>query len=67
MTCDNQVMTLALASQSGGVALMHRRLLEKRDDLVAPLPLEVPSEEQFWLVRPAKRQPLHRFLYGGKG
>ncbi|MDN3524598.1 LysR substrate-binding domain-containing protein [Halomonas sabkhae] len=57
MTCDNQVMTLALASQSGGVALMHRRLLEKRDDLVAPLPLEVPSEEQFWLVRPAKRQP----------
>ena len=36
LTCDNQVMTLALASQGGGVALTHRRLLDQRQDLVAP-------------------------------
>ncbi|WP_069384529.1 LysR substrate-binding domain-containing protein [Halomonas caseinilytica] len=57
LTCDSQVMTLALAGQGGGVALTHRRLLEKRDDLVAPLALAVPSDEGFWLVRPARRRP----------
>ncbi|KPQ30797.1 LysR substrate-binding domain-containing protein [Halomonas sp. HL-93] len=56
LTCDNQVITLALASQSGGVALTHRRLLEQRDDLVAPFSISVPSEERFWLVRPSRRQ-----------
>ncbi|SES23368.1 LysR family transcriptional regulator, glycine cleavage system transcriptional activator [Vreelandella subterranea] len=55
LTCDNQVMTLALASQGGGVALTHRRLLEQRDDLVAPFSLSVPSDERFWLVRPSRR------------
>jgi LysR family glycine cleavage system transcriptional activator len=49
-------MTLALASQGGGVALTHRRLFESRDDLVAPFALSVPSAERFWLVRPARRQ-----------
>lgn len=56
LTCDNQVMTLALASRGGGVALTHQRLLENRDDLVAPFELAVPSEEGFWLVRPSRRQ-----------
>lgn len=56
LTCDNQVMTLALASQGGGIALTHRRLLEQRDDLVAPFSISVPSEERFWLVRPSRRQ-----------
>lgn len=55
LTCDNQVMTLALASQGGGIALTHRRLLEQRDDLVAPFSISVPSEERFWLVRPSRR------------
>lgn len=55
VTCDNQVMTLALASQGGGVALTHRRLLEQRNDLVAPFSVAVPSIERFWLVRPSKR------------
>lgn len=56
LTCDNQVMTLALACQGGGVALTHRRLLEQRDDLVAPFALSVPSHERFWLVRPSRRE-----------
>lgn len=56
LTCDNQVMTLALASQDGGIALTHLRLLEQRTDLVAPFKLSVPSDEQFWLVRPSRRQ-----------
>ncbi|MGP9795839.1 LysR substrate-binding domain-containing protein [Halomonas sp. 86] len=57
MTCDNQVMTLALASQGAGVALIHHRLLEQRNDLVTPFPaISVPSDEQFWLVRPSRRQ-----------
>lgn len=55
LTCDNQVMTLALASQSGGVALTHRRLMEQRHDLVAPFELSVLSDERFWLVRPSRR------------
>ncbi|WP_163559392.1 LysR substrate-binding domain-containing protein [Halomonas sp. NO4] len=55
LNCDNQVMTLALASRGGGVALTHRRLLESRDDLVVPFALAVPSEERFWLVRPLRR------------
>ncbi|TFH86070.1 LysR family transcriptional regulator [Billgrantia azerbaijanica] len=55
LTCDNQVMTLTLASRGGGVALTHRRLSESRDDLVAPFALSVPSEEAFWLVRPRRR------------
>lgn len=56
LTCDNQVMTLALASQGGGVALTHHRLLEQREDLVTPFDMSVPSDERFWLVRPSKRQ-----------
>lgn len=55
LTCDNQVMTLALAGRGGGVALTHRRLLEGRRDLVAPFALAVPSEEAFWLARPRRR------------
>jgi LysR family glycine cleavage system transcriptional activator len=56
MTCDNQVMTLVLASQDGGVALTHQRLLVNRPDLVAPFDLAVSSEESFWLVRAARGQ-----------
>ncbi|MDI5921267.1 LysR family transcriptional regulator [Halomonas sp. LR5S13] len=56
LTCDNQAMTLALASQGGGVALTHRRLFEGRDDLVAPFDLAVPTDERFWLVRSARGQ-----------
>lgn len=56
LTCDNQVMTLALASQGGGIALTHRRLMVKRTDLVAPFVESVPSDERFWLVRPSRRQ-----------
>jgi LysR family glycine cleavage system transcriptional activator len=55
LTCDNQVMTLALASHGGGVALTHRRLLNQRQDLVAPFGIQVPSDERFWLVRPSRR------------
>ncbi|CAM4067457.1 LysR substrate-binding domain-containing protein [Vreelandella rituensis] len=55
LTCDNQVMTLALAAQGGGVALTHRRLLQQRADLVAPFDLPLPSDEGFWLVRPSRR------------
>ncbi|MEA2119981.1 LysR substrate-binding domain-containing protein [Halovibrio sp. HP20-50] len=55
LTCDNQVMTLALASQGGGIALTHRRLLEQRMDLVAPFELSALSDERFWLVRPSRR------------
>ncbi|XKE46253.1 LysR family transcriptional regulator [Halomonas organivorans] len=57
LTCDSQVMTLALAARGGGVALTHRRLIEGRGDLVAPLDLPVASDEGFWLVRPARRAP----------
>lgn len=55
LTCDNQVMTLALASQGGGIALTHQRLLEQRMDLVAPFALSALSDERFWLVRPSRR------------
>ena len=55
LSCDNQVMTLALASQGVGVALAHRRLLDKRDDLVIPLGHSLASEERFWVVRPSRR------------
>lgn len=55
ITCDNLVMTLALASQGGGIALTHRRLMERRTDLVAPFALSVVSDERFWLVRPNRR------------
>lgn len=57
LTCDSQIMTLSLASLGGGVALIHRGLLDQRDDLVAPFDLAVPSDESFWLVRPARRKP----------
>ncbi|WP_075878858.1 LysR family transcriptional regulator [Vreelandella massiliensis] len=56
LTCDNQVMTLALAAQGAGVALSHQRLLEGRKDLVAPFDQPLPSEEGFLLVRPSRRQ-----------
>ncbi|WP_459873175.1 LysR substrate-binding domain-containing protein [Halomonas shantousis] len=56
-SCDNQVTTLLLAAEGGGVALTHRSLLAQRDDLVAPFDLAVPSEEGFWLVRPVRRKP----------
>jgi LysR family transcriptional regulator, glycine cleavage system transcriptional activator len=55
ITCDHQVMTLSLASQGGGIALTHRRLMEQHLDLVAPFELSVSSAERFWLVRPSKR------------
>ena len=54
ITCDNQVTTLTLAAQGGGVALTHDSLLAQRDDLVAPFSLTVPSDERFWLVRPLR-------------
>ncbi|WP_251977745.1 LysR substrate-binding domain-containing protein [Salinicola avicenniae] len=57
MICDTHVTTLALASYGGGVALSHRRLLEASRDLVAPFELDMATEEAFWLVRPASRQP----------
>lgn len=55
LTCDNQVMTLALASQGAGIALAHRRLVQKRDDLVAPFAHSIATEESFWLVRSSRR------------
>lgn len=55
LLCDSQVMSLSLAARGGGVALTHRSLLDKRDDLVAPFALSVDSDESFWLVRPARR------------
>ncbi|MDR5865440.1 LysR substrate-binding domain-containing protein [Halomonas koreensis] len=73
LTCDSQVMTLALAARGAGVALTHRRLVEGRDDLVAPLDLPVASAEGFWLVRPARRAPreeaarVWRWLVGEAG
>ncbi|HET8791003.1 MAG TPA: LysR substrate-binding domain-containing protein [Modicisalibacter sp.] len=57
LSCDNQIMTLALAAHGGGVALAHRGLLAQRNDLVTPFELALPSDEGFWLVRPARRQP----------
>ncbi|MCD6007570.1 MULTISPECIES: LysR substrate-binding domain-containing protein [Halomonadaceae] len=57
LICDSQVMSLSLAARGGGVALAHRSLLAKRADLVAPFALSVPSDEGFWLVRPARRSP----------
>ncbi|RTR07001.1 LysR substrate-binding domain-containing protein [Halomonas nitroreducens] len=57
LTCDSQVMSLALAAQGGGVALAHRQLLAARQDLVAPLDLAMPTDEAFWLVRPVRRAP----------
>ncbi|QEA38896.1 LysR family transcriptional regulator [Pistricoccus aurantiacus] len=57
LSCDSQMMTLALAARNGGIALSHHRLLEQRDDLVAPLDLAVASDESFWLVRPKRGQP----------
>jgi LysR family transcriptional regulator, glycine cleavage system transcriptional activator len=56
LTCDNQVMGLALAARGGGVALTHRRLLASRDDLVAPFASAVESDERFWLARPSRRE-----------
>ena len=56
LSCDSQVMTLALAAEGAGVALTHRRLAEERDDLVAPLSLALPTAECFWLVRPVRGQ-----------
>ncbi len=57
LMCDSQVMSLSLAARGGGVALAHGSLLAKRADLVAPFALSVPSDEGFWLVRPARRAP----------
>ncbi|SDL95117.1 LysR family transcriptional regulator, glycine cleavage system transcriptional activator [Modicisalibacter muralis] len=56
LSCDNQVMTLDLAALGCGVALTHHGLLAQREDLVAPFALALPSDEGFWLVRPARRQ-----------
>lgn len=57
LSCDNQVTTLSLAARDGGVALTHSSLLSQRNDLVAPFDLAVPSNECFWLVRPARSKP----------
>ncbi|QFT83928.1 Glycine cleavage system transcriptional activator [Halomonas sp. THAF12] len=57
LTCDTQSMSLSLAALGEGVALTHQRLVEGRDDLVAALDWPVESDEGFWLVRPARRQP----------
>lgn len=54
LTCDSQVMTLALAARGVGVALTHQRLAEGRGDLVAPLSLALPTAERFWLVRSSR-------------
>ncbi|WP_227368786.1 LysR substrate-binding domain-containing protein [Halomonas sp. M20] len=57
LSCDSQIMTLTLAAQGGGVALIHQGLLGERNDLVAPFDHAAPTEESFWLVRPVKREP----------
>ncbi|MEC9482374.1 MAG: LysR substrate-binding domain-containing protein [Halomonas sp.] len=54
LSCDNQVTTLTLAAEGVGVALTHRSLLQRRDDLAVPFELAVPSDEGFWLVRPKR-------------
>lgn len=56
LTCDNQVMSLALASQGAGVALAHRRLIQQRDDLVMPFAQGIATQESFWLVRSSRRE-----------
>jgi LysR family transcriptional regulator, glycine cleavage system transcriptional activator len=56
LTCDNQAMTLTLAAQGAGIALVHRRLLAERGDLVTPFDQALPSDERFWLVRPSRRE-----------
>ncbi len=53
--CDTQIMTLQLAAHGCGVALAHRRLLALAPSLVAPFAIECPPDEEFWLMRPAKR------------
>ncbi|MGC3875197.1 LysR substrate-binding domain-containing protein [Halomonas sp. GXIMD04776] len=58
LSCDSQIMTLTLAAQGGGVALIHHGLLGERDDLVAPFEHRAPTEERFWLVRPIRQ--VHR-------
>ncbi|OHV13798.1 LysR substrate-binding domain-containing protein [Kushneria phosphatilytica] len=55
--CDTQVMTLRLAAHGCGVALAHRRLMGLAETLVAPFEIECPTEEGFWLTRPARRSP----------
>lgn len=57
LSCDSQVMTLALAARGAGIALTHRRLVEGRDDLAVAFEWPVPSAERFWLVRPVRRRP----------
>lgn len=57
LSCDSQIMTLTLAAQGGGVALIHQGLLEERNDLVAPFDHAAPTEEGFWLVRAVKHEP----------
>ncbi len=57
LSCDNQMMTLALAARGAGIALSHRRLVEEREDLAVALELPVESDEGFWLARPARRRP----------
>ncbi|CAM3424303.1 LysR substrate-binding domain-containing protein [Halomonas lysinitropha] len=57
LSCDNQVMTLALAAEGVGIALAHRLLLAARPDLVTPFTYGLVSEERFWLVRPSRREP----------
>ncbi|WP_106477672.1 LysR substrate-binding domain-containing protein [Phytohalomonas tamaricis] len=56
LICDTQVMTLRLAAYGCGVALVHRRLVGERDELVAPFTRTLPTQEGFWLVRPARRE-----------
>ncbi|SHE42351.1 LysR family transcriptional regulator, glycine cleavage system transcriptional activator [Modicisalibacter ilicicola DSM 19980] len=56
LSCDSQIMTLALAARGGGVALIHQGLLNERDDLVAPFDLPAATDERFWLVRPMKQE-----------
>jgi LysR family glycine cleavage system transcriptional activator len=53
--CDTQIMTLRLAAQGCGVALAHRRLLNAAPALVAPFAIECATEEECWLMHPARR------------
>lgn len=53
---DTQIMTLRMAEQGFGVALAHRHLADWSPALVAPFDLECSTDENFRLMRPARRR-----------
>src|SRR5699024_2727566 len=54
--CDTQIMTLRMAEQGCGIALAHRRLVDRGSTLIAPFELQCPTDAEFWLMRPARKR-----------